>query len=206
MPTIKQFNNQTINNSTMILPIVAYGHPTLKKISEPITPDYPDLDKLLADMWETLAHSEGVGLAAPQVNRSIRLFVVDGNPFYPDYPDGKDFKQAFINAELLETFGDEVPFKEGCLSLPNIYEEVMRPDKIRIKYLDENFQEHEEVFEGVRARIIQHEYEHLQGHVLVDDIAPLRKVLLQSKLKSIMDGRCDVDYRMIFPNNKKKRR
>ena len=206
MPTIKQFNNQTINNSTMILPIVAYGHPTLKKISEPITSDYPDLDKLIADMWETLAHSEGVGLAAPQVNRSIRLFVVDGNPFYPDYPDGKDFKQAFINAELLETFGDEVPFKEGCLSLPNIYEEVMRPDKIRIKYLDENFQEHEEVFEGVRARIIQHEYEHLQGHVLVDDIAPLRKVLLQSKLKSIMDGRCDVDYRMIFPNNKKKRR
>ena len=189
----------------MILPIVAYGHPTLKLVAEPITKDYPELDKLLADMWETLAHSEGVGLAAPQVNKSIRLFVVDGNPFYPDYPDGKGFKKAFINAELLETFGDEVPFKEGCLSLPNIYEEVMRPDKIRIKYLDENFEEHEEVFEGVRSRIIQHEYEHLQGHVLVDDIAPLRKVLLQGKLKSIMDGKCDVDYRMVFPHKKKRR-
>ena len=190
----------------MILPIVAYGHPTLKAVAQPVTADYPELDKLIADMWETLAHSEGVGLAAPQVNRSIRLFVVDGNPFYPDYPDGKDFKQAFINAELLETFGDMVPFKEGCLSLPNIYEEVMRPEKIRIKYLDENFNEHEEVFEGVRARIIQHEYEHLQGHVLVDSIAPLRKTLLQGKLKGIMDGRCDVDYRMVFPNNKRRRR
>ena len=115
------------------------------------------------------------------------------------------FKQAFINAELLETFGDMVPFKEGCLSLPNIYEEVMRPDKIRIKYLDENFLEHEEVFEGVRSRIIQHEYEHLQGHVYVDNIAPLRKTLLQSKLKGIMEGRCDVDYRMVFPNRKKRR-
>ena len=123
----------------MILPIVAYGHPTLKAIAQPITSDYPELETLLKDMWETLTHSEGVGLAAPQVNKSIRLFIVDGNPFYPDYPDAKDFKQVFINAELLETFGEEVSFKEGCLSLPNIYEEVMRPEKIRIKYLDENF-------------------------------------------------------------------
>ena len=132
----------------MILPIVAYGHPVLKAIAAPITPDYPELDELLANMWETLAHSEGVGLAAPQVNKSIRLFIVDGNPFYPDYPAAKDFKQVFINAELIEAFGDEVSFKEGCLSLPNIYEEVIRPDKIRIKYLDEQFQEHEEVFEA----------------------------------------------------------
>ena len=189
----------------MILPIVAYGHPTLKAIAQPITPDYPELETLMKDMWETLEHSEGVGLAAPQVNKSIRLFIVDGNPFYPDYPDAKDFKQVFINAELLETFGDEVSFKEGCLSLPNIYEEVMRPDKIRIKYLDENFQEHEEVFEGIRARIIQHEYDHLQGHVHVDRIAPLRKTLLQSKLRAISEGKCDVDYRMIFPHKKKHR-
>ena len=160
----------------MILPIVAYGHPTLKAIAQPITPDYPELDTLMKDMWETLAHSEGVGLAAPQVN-----------------------------AELLETFGEEVSFKEGCLSLPNIYEEVMRPDKIRIKYLDENFQEHEEVFEGIRARIIQHEYDHLQGHVHVDRIAPLRKTLLQGKLRAISEGKCDVDYRMIFPRKKKHR-
>ena len=177
----------------------------MKAIAAPITPDYPDLDDLMANMWETLAHSEGVGLAAPQVNKSIRLFIVDGNPFYPDYPDAKDFKQAFINPELVETFGEMVPFKEGCLSLPNIYEEVMRPDKIRIKYLDEQFHEHEEVFEGIRARIIQHEYDHLQGHVHVDRIAPLRKTLLQGKLRAIAEGRCDVDYRMIFPRKKKHR-
>lgn len=189
----------------MILPIVAYGHPVLKAIAAPISPDYPELETLLKDMWETLTHSEGVGLAAPQVNKSIRLFIVDGNPFYPDYPDAKDFKQVFINAELLETFGDVVPFKEGCLSLPNIYEEVMRPDKIRIKYLDEQFKEHEDVFEGIRARIIQHEYDHLEGHVHVDRIAPLRKTLLQGKLRAIAEGKCDVDYRMIFPRKKKHR-
>ena len=189
----------------MILPIVAYGHPTLKAIAQPISSDYPELDTLLKDMWETLAHSEGVGLAAPQVNKSIRLFIVDGNPFYPDYPEGKDFKQVFINAQLVEAFGDMVPFKEGCLSLPNIYEEVTRPEKIRMHYLDENFQEHEEVFEGIRARIIQHEYDHLEGHVHVDRIAPLRKTLLQSKLRAISEGKCDVDYRMIFPRKKKHR-
>ena len=189
----------------MILPIVAYGHPVLKAIAADITPDYPELDKLIADMWETLEHSEGVGLAAPQVNKSIRLFLVDGNPFYPDYPDGKDFKRVFINAELLETFGDDVSFKEGCLSVPNIFEEVVRKDKIRIRFLDENFKEHEEVFEGIRSRIIQHEYDHLQGHVHVDRVAPLRKMLLQSKLRNITEGKCDVDYRMIFPKKKKHR-
>ena len=189
----------------MILPIVAYGHPTLKALAQPITPDYPELGTLINDMWETLAHSEGVGLAAPQVNKSIQLFIVDGNPFYPDYPDAKDFKQVFINAELLEASEEMEPFREGCLSLPNIYEEVMRPNKIRLKYLDENFQEHEEVFEGIRARIIQHEYEHLQGHVFVDDIAPLRKTLLQGKLRAISEGKCDVDYRMTFPRKKRQR-
>ena len=189
----------------MILPIVAYGHPTLKAVAQPIASDYPELETLMNDMWETLAHSEGVGLAAPQVNKSIRLFIVDGNPFSPDYPDAKGFKQVFINAELIEAFGDEVPFKEGCLSLPNIYEEVMRPDKIRIRYLDENFKEHEDVFEGIRSRIIQHEYDHLEGHVHVDRIAPLRKTLLQGKLRAISEGKCDVDYRMIFPHKKKHR-
>ena len=183
----------------MILPIVAYGHPTLKAIAQPITPDYPELDKLLADMWETLAHSEGVGLAAPQVNKSIRLFVTDGNPFYPDYPDAKDFKQVFINAELIETFGDEVPFKEGCLSLPNIYEEVMRPDKIRIKYLDENFQEHEEVFEGIRSRIIQHEYDHLEGKVFVDHLSAIKKMVLKRSLNDIASGRTHAAYKTVHP-------
>ena len=191
-------------SSIIILPIVAYGHPVLKAIAEKIGPNYPELDKLMQDMWETLAHSEGVGLAAPQVNKSIRLFIVDGNPFYPDYPDGKDFKQVFINAEILEFFGEDTTFKEGCLSVPNIYEEVVRKDKIRIRYQDENFVEHEEVFEGIRARIIQHEYDHLEGHVHVDRIAPLRKTLLSGKLRNISEGKCDVDYRMIFP--KKRRR
>lgn len=189
----------------MILPIVAYGHLVLKAVAAEIGPDYPELNTLLQDMWETLAHSEGVGLAAPQVNKSIRLFIVDGNPFYPDYPDGKDFKQVFINAEILEFFGEDVSFKEGCLSVPNIYEEVVRKDKIRIRYQDENFVEHEEVFEGIRARIIQHEYDHLEGHVHVDRIAPLRKTLLASKLRNISEGKCDVDYRMIFPKKRSRR-
>lgn len=189
----------------MILPIVAYGHPVLKAVAAEIGPDYPELDKFLQDMWETLAHSEGVGLAAPQVNKSIRLFVVDGNPFYPDYPDGKDFKQVFINAEILEYFGEDVSFKEGCLSVPNIFEDVVRKDKIRIKYQDENFVEHEEALEGIRARIVQHEYDHLEGHVHVDRIAPLRKVLLNAKLRDISEGKCNVDYRMIFPRKRVRR-
>ena len=117
----------------MILPIYIYGQPVLRKVAEDITPDYPQLKELIADMWETLAHSEGVGLAAPQVNQSIRLFLVDADPFYPDYPDAKGFKQVFINAHLIDTFGEDVPFKEGCLSLPGIYEEVVRPDGIRLK-------------------------------------------------------------------------
>ena len=189
----------------MILPIVAYGHPTLKAVAKNIDKDFPELDKLLADMWETLVHSEGVGLAAPQVNQSIRLFLVDANPFYPDYPEAKDFKRTFINAQLIDTFGEDVPFKEGCLSLPGIYEEVMRPEGIRMRYLDENFQEHEETFTGIQARIIQHEYDHLEGHVHVDRIAPMRKFLLQSKLRDISEGKCDADYRMIFPKKRRQK-
>lgn len=189
----------------MILPIVAYGHPVLKAVAKDIDKDFPELEKLIADMWETLAHSEGVGLAAPQVNQSIRLFLVDADPFYPDYPDAKGFKRVFINAHLVDTFGEEVPFKEGCLSLPGIYEEVMRPDGIRLRYMDEHFEEHEEEFTGIKARIIQHEYDHLDGHVHVDRIAPLRKMLLQGKLRDISEGKCDVDYRMIFPKKKKRK-
>ena len=188
----------------MILPIVAYGHPTLKLVAKNIDKDFPGLEQLLADMWETLAHSEGVGLAAPQVNQSIRLFLVDANAFYPDYPEAKDFKRTFINAQIIETFGEEVPFKEGCLSLPGIYEEVIRPEGVRLRYLDENFVEHEEEFKGINARIIQHEYDHLEGHVHVDRIAPLRKMLLQGKLRDISEGKCDADYRMIFPRKRKR--
>lgn len=188
----------------MILPIVAYGHPVLKAVAKEIDKDYPELEKLLADMWETLAYSEGVGLAAPQVNHSVRIFLVDANGFYPDYPEAKDFKRVFINPQLLETFGEEVPFKEGCLSLPGIYEEVLRHDGIRMRYLDESFVEHEEEFTGIRSRIIQHEYDHLEGHVHVDRIAPLRKMLLQGKLRDISEGKCEADYRMIFPRKKRR--
>jgi len=189
----------------MILPIYLYGQPVLRRPTEDVEPGELDVKQLVSDMYETLTAAEGCGLAAPQVGLSKRLFVVDGSELGEDYPECVDFKQAFINPELVETFGEMVPFKEGCLSLPNIYEEVMRPDKIRIKYLDEQFQEHEEVFEGIRARIIQHEYDHLQGHVHVDRIAPLRKTLLQGKLRAIAEGKCDVDYRMIFPRKKKHR-
>ena len=179
----------------MILPIVAYGHPTLKAVAKNIEKDHPGLEQLLADMWETLAHSEGVGLAAPQVNQSIRLFLVDANAFYPDYPEAKDFKRTFINAELLDTFGDEVPFKEGCLSLPGIYEEVMRPDGIRLRYLDENFEEHEEEFTGFQARIIQHEYDHLEAHVFTDRISPIRKTFVRNKLAAIAKGKVGARYK-----------
>jgi peptide deformylase len=189
----------------MILPIVAYGHPVLKKIAVDIDREYPELQTVIADMYETMYHTSGVGLAAPQINKSIRLFVVDTNPFAPDYPDGKDFKQTFINPQVISTFGDDVPFTEGCLSLPNLYEEVIRKDSVRIKYLDEQFVEHEEVFSGIRSRVIQHEYDHLQGHVHVDRINPIRKLLLNGKLRDISEGKCDVDYRMIFPHKKKRR-
>ena len=179
----------------MILPIVAYGHPTLKMVAKDIDKDFPGLEQLLTDMWETLAHSEGVGLAAPQVNQSIRLFLVDANPFYPDYPDAKGFKQVFINAQLVDTFGEEVPFKEGCLSLPGIYEEVMRPDGIRLRYLDENFEEHEETFTGFQARIVQHEYDHLEGHVFTDRISPIRKTFARNKLAAIAKGKVGAKYK-----------
>lgn len=189
----------------MILPIVAYGHPVLKKVAEPIDKDYPELSVLISDMYETLAHSEGVGLAAPQINKSIRLFIVDANPFYPDYPEAQGFKRTFINPQLIETFGEDVHFKEGCLSLPGLSEDVVRKDKVRLHYFDENFEEHEDVFEGICSRIIQHEYDHLEGHVYVDRLAQMRKMLLGSKLRNIAEGKCNADYKMTFFKKKTRR-
>ena len=180
----------------MILPIVAYGHPTLKAVAKNIDKDFPGLETLIADMWETLEHSEGVGLAAPQVNQSIRLFLVDANGFYPDYPEAKDFKRVFINAELIDTFGEEVPFKEGCLSLPGIFEEVVRFDGIRLRYLDENFVEHEEEFTGTKSRIVQHEYDHLEGKLFIDHISSLRKQLIKKKLLAMSKGNVNCAYKV----------
>ncbi|MGI6320926.1 MAG: peptide deformylase [Bacteroidales bacterium] len=186
----------------MILPIVAYGHPTLRKIAQDIDKDYPELSTLIENMWETMYRTRGVGLAAPQVNKSIRLFVIDATPYGEDDAETKDFKKIFINAQIIQEEGEEWAFNEGCLSLPNIREDVMRKPNITIRYLDENFEEHTEKFSGIIARIIQHEYDHLEGKVFVDRINNLRKMLLKRKLTDITKGIVDIDYRMIFPQKR----
>lgn len=187
----------------MILPIVAYGHPNLRKVSVPITPEYPELQKLIEDMWETMYHSVGVGLAAPQVNKQIRLFVIDANPYAEDYPEAVGFKKVFINARILEQRGEEWAYNEGCLSIPDIHEDVVRPAEVRISYQDENFETHDEWFSGIVARVIQHEYDHLEGILFVDKIHSLRRIMLKRKLLEITKGEIDARYKMIFPSGKK---
>lgn len=187
----------------MILPIVAYGHPTLKKVAEEIEPGYEGLDELIENMFETMYESVGVGLAAPQVNKSIRLFIVDASPYAEEYPDIKEYKKVFINPYILEEKGEEWSFTEGCLSVPGIREDIIRKPRITLEYQDLEFNLIEEEFEGVMARIIQHEYDHIEGKIFVDRVNPLRKVLLKRKLSDISSGRIDVDYRMIFPNKKR---
>ncbi len=187
----------------MMLPIVAYGHSTLRKKSADIDESYPGLSELIQSMFMTMKESNGVGLAAPQVNHSIRLFIIDASPYAKDYPEVADFRRVFINAYILEESGQEWSFNEGCLSIPDIHEDVTRRPKIRIRYMDEQFREHEEVFDGVAARIIQHEYDHLEGILFVDRISSLRKTLLRRKLNDISRGAIDVDYKMIFPLVKK---
>ena len=152
----------------MILPIYLYGQPVLRKSTEDITPESLDLNQLLADMWETLAVAEGCGLAAPQIGKAIRLFIVDGTELAEDYPECQDFKKVFINPEIIEESEDDATFAEGCLSLPGISENVIRPASITIRYMDENFTEHTETYDGFAARIIQHEYDHLEGHVFTN--------------------------------------
>jgi peptide deformylase len=186
----------------MILPIVAYGHPTLRKIASEIEPGHPGLDELIENMFETMYKSEGVGLAAPQVNQSIRLFIVDASPYEQENPDFKGFKKIFINPYIVEETGEEVVFNEGCLSIPDIREDVMRKPRIRIKYQDRDFNSYDEIYEGIPARIIQHEYDHLEATLFVDRINPLRKMLLKRKLNDIMTGNIELKYRMIFPPKK----
>lgn len=189
----------------MILPIVAYGHPNLRKISEPITADYPDLEQFLNDMFETMYASNGVGLAAPQTNKSIRLFVIDAKYYEKEYPEAKGFKQVFINAEIIETTGDEWTFNEGCLSVPEVREDIYRKTFVRIRFQDENFVQHEEVYGGIISRIIQHEYDHLEGILFVDKVSSIRKVILKRRLSDISKGLIDPPYKMVYPLLKKKR-
>ncbi|HMM10578.1 MAG TPA: peptide deformylase [Bacteroidales bacterium] len=183
----------------MILPIVAYGHPTLKKVAEDISPDYPGLHTLISDMWETMYAAHGLGLAAPQVNKPIRLFLIDATPYAEEHPELKDFKKVFINAHITSLSGDDVIMSEGCLSIPGLNEDVNRKNSLTITYVDENFVEHTEDYSGFIARVIQHEYDHIEGMLYVDRLSAMRKMLLKNKLKDISEGRIDVDYKMIFP-------
>lgn len=179
----------------MIYPVYIYGSPVLRKVAQDITPDYPNLKQLVSDMFETMYQSDGIGLAAPQIGLSIRLFVIDGSALEEDDPTLKGFKKAFINAQIVERFEEKVRYSEGCLSIPNLHEEVERESKIRIKYVDENFQPHEEVYEGMAARIIQHEYDHLDGILFTDRLSTIRKQLLKSKLTAIAKGKFSADYK-----------
>ncbi len=190
----------------MILPVVAYGHPVLKKVAEDIPQDYPGLAEFIADMWDTMYESDGVGLAAPQVNRSVRLFVIDASAFAEKYPEAEGFKKVFINAKIYSEEGEEFAFNEGCLSFPGLREDIYRKPVIHIRYLDENLKEHDERYEGVVARVIQHEYDHIEGIVFTDRIPSLKKMLLKRRLSDISKGYVDVSYKMLFPQIKKGRK
>lgn len=196
----------------MILPIVAYGDPVLKKQAKEITKDYPNLDTLIDNMFETMYGAYGVGLAAPQIGLSIRLFIVDASPFAEDddlskeeQEQLKDFKRVFINPTILEETGDEWAFNEGCLSIPDVREDVFRQPNIKIQYQDQDFNTHTEELSGLAARVFQHEYDHIEGILFTDKLSALKKRLIKGKLANISKGKINVDYRMKFPLMKKKR-
>ncbi len=186
----------------MIYPITVYGEPLLRKVAEPVSKDFEGLKGLVADMFETMYHSDGVGLAAPQIGKSIRIFVVDASTAADEEPELEGFKKAFINPEILERRGDEWVMNEGCLSLPEIREDISRPEFVKIKYYDENFVEHIEEYGGFAARVIQHEYDHLDGVLLIDYLNPLKKRMLKSKLTSITKGKVKTSYRIVLPGKK----
>ncbi|NQW36137.1 MAG: peptide deformylase [Flavobacteriales bacterium] len=195
----------------MKLPIIAYGDPVLRKVGENITPDYPNLSQLIEDMRETMYYARGVGLAAHQIGKAIRLFLVDTAPFADDDElDQKErdflenFNRVFINAEIIEESGEEWAFNEGCLSFPDVRQDVFRKDTIIIKYQNENFEEITETLTGLAARVVQHEYDHIEGIVFTDRISSLKKRLLKKRLNNISKGNIDVDYKMRFPNQKRK--
>ncbi|MBP5722119.1 MAG: peptide deformylase [Bacteroidales bacterium] len=182
----------------MIKPIVAYGNPVLRKVAVDIDKDYPDFQTVITNLYDTLKSSEGVGLAAPQIGLSIRVFVVDANGFAEDYPDAKGFVRTFINPQIIETKGKEWMFNEGCLSFPGIFEDVSRPSDVTIRYLDEQFVEHTETFTGICARIIQHEYDHLDGKCFIDRLNPLKRKMLSGKLNNILKGKVTTRYKIKF--------
>ncbi|CAM1356174.1 peptide deformylase [Tenacibaculum discolor] len=194
----------------MILPIVAYGDPVLRKVGKEIDKDYPQLDKLIADMRETMYNANGLGLAAPQIGKDIRLFVIDASPFAEDDDISeeekevfKNFNRVFINAKIIEEEGDEWAFNEGCLSIPTINEDVFRQEKVTIEYQDENFEKHTETLSGLPARVFQHEYDHIEGILFTDKLSSLKKRLIKKKLDNISKGKVNAGYRMRFPNAKR---
>jgi peptide deformylase len=193
----------------MILPIFGYGEPVLRKIGEELTPEYPNLQEIIANMYDTMYNAYGVGLAAPQIGLAVRLFVIDTEPFSDSDDLTKDeqeqlkgFKRTFINAVMLTEEGDEWGFNEGCLSIPDVREDVYRNEKITIEYCDENFIKKTEVFDGLIARVIQHEYDHIEGILFTDKISSLKKTLIKKKLQNIMEGKARPDYRMKFAAKK----
>jgi peptide deformylase len=196
----------------MILPIVAYGDPVLRKKCTEIDAEYPDLKELISNMWETMYNAAGVGLAAPQIGKPIRIFLVDTTPFAEDEDLSeaeraqlKDFKRVFINAQMEEETGKKWAFNEGCLSIPDIREDVSRQDTITLRYLDEDFKPHTQTFDGLLARVIQHEYDHIEGVLFTDKLSSLKRRLLKGKLANISKGKIEVDYKMKFPALKRVR-
>ncbi|MGB4293300.1 MAG: peptide deformylase [Bacteroidales bacterium] len=188
----------------MIYPVVVYGHPVLKKVAAEVEKDYPGLKQLIDDMFETMYAAEGVGLAAPQIGKSIRVFVIDGAPLAEDEPEFANFKRVFINPKIIEKDGELVPMNEGCLSIPNIREEVKRESHIRVQYYDQNWEFHDETFVGYKARVFLHEYDHLDGILFVEKINPLRKRLIKGKLNDISKGKFEADYKTIVYTPRKK--
>ncbi len=186
----------------MIYPITVYGDPLLRQVAKPIDKDDTGLSKLVEDMFETMYFSDGVGLAAPQVGLSVRIFVIDATTYADEEPELEDFKKVFINPQIIERTGDEWSMNEGCLSLPEIREDVSRPETVRIKYVDENFIEHDETYSGFAARVIQHEYDHLDGILFIDLLNPLRRRLLKGKLTDITKGKVPTKYRQKLPGKK----
>jgi peptide deformylase len=189
-----------------MLPITAYGHPTLKKKGEEIGPDYPGLSQLIQDMFETMYNANDIGLAAQQINRAIRLFVIDAAPWAKDHPELADFKKVFINAKIFKEEGEEWDFEEGCLSVPGIHEYVRRKPVVYLTYQDENFKKYERVrFDGMIARVIQHEFDHTDGVLFIERLPHFKRLLLKGRLRDISIGKSDAEYKMILPKPKGKR-
>jgi len=192
----------------MILPIVAYGAQVLRTRGAEVKPDYPGFEKLIEDMWETMYESSGVGLAAPQINKSIRLFVIDSTQIFTNleddeqdkYPDAPGLKEVFINAKIIKLNGEPWPYTEGCLSIPKIREEILRNEEVELEYDDQQFQHHKRTFNGLTARVILHEYDHIEGKLFIDYLKPLKRKLLKGKLDDISRGKITVDYKMSFSN------